>query len=119
MFFKHEGNHQGAIPSLHRKYGQELLMWAGVIWKRKIVFVKFRHKAAPKNYDIVCPNLPMECSENAFWAITPTPKLPQSKPLYPHVVHGMVSNTCFALCRRNAHFLSRCAGEMHTSWTPA
>ena len=28
-------------------------MWAGVIWKRKIVFGKFRHKAAPKNDDIV------------------------------------------------------------------
>jgi hypothetical protein len=53
MFFKLKGNHQGVIPSLYRKYGQELLMWAGVIWKRKIVFGKFRHKAAPKNDDIV------------------------------------------------------------------
>ena len=56
----------------------------------------------------------MECSENAFWAITPTPKLPQSKPLYPQV-QGSDLNTCFAFCRRNANFLSRCAGEMHTS----
>ena len=28
MFFKLNGNHQGANPSLYRKYGQELLMWA-------------------------------------------------------------------------------------------
>ena len=104
-------------------------MWAGVIWKRKIVFGKFRHKAAPKNYDIVCPNLPMECSENAFWAITPTPNLPPSKPLYPkihwsqlhllahavpicfeHMLCVVTAKCTFlvALCRRNAHFLDPC-----------
>jgi hypothetical protein len=53
MFFKLKGNHQGAIPSLYRQYGQELLMWAGVIWKRKIVFGKIRHKGVQKNDDIV------------------------------------------------------------------
>ena len=120
MFFKLKGNHQGANPSLCRKYGPELLMWAGVIWQRKIVFGKFRHKRAQKNDEIIHLLIGQwNVLKNAFWAITPTPRLPQSKPLYPHVVHGSVLNTCFALCRRNAHFLSRCAGEMHTSWTPA
>ena len=28
-------------------------MWAGVIWKRKIVFGKFRHKRAQKNDEII------------------------------------------------------------------
>ena len=122
MFFELKGNHQGANPSLYRKYGKELLMWAGVIWQKKIVFGKLKispQGGAKKQRHCLSPIWPMECSENAFWAITPTPKLRQSKPLYPHVVHGSVLNTCFALCRRNAHFLSRCAGEMHTSWTPA
>ena len=53
MFFKLWGNHQGANPSLYKNYGQELLMWAGVIWKRKIVFAKFRHKRAQKNDEII------------------------------------------------------------------
>ena len=45
MFFKLKGNHQGANPSLYRKYGQELLMWAGIIWPRKIVFGKLKNFA--------------------------------------------------------------------------
>ena len=53
MFFKLWGNHHGANPSLYKNYGQELLMWAGVIWKRKIVFAKFRHKRAQKNDEII------------------------------------------------------------------
>ena len=86
MFFKLKGNHHGANPSLYKNYGQELLMWAGVIWKRKIVFGKFRQQGgAKKRRNNIFPNWPMECSENAFWANTPTPNLPQSKTLYAQI----------------------------------
>jgi hypothetical protein len=67
MFFKLKGNHQGANPSLYRKYGRELLMWEGVIWQRKIVFGKFRQRGRrQKTTTFYTPIWPMECSENAF-----------------------------------------------------
>ena len=53
MFFKLNGNHQGVNPSLYKKYGQELLMWVGVIWQRKKLFGKFRHKGSQKNDEII------------------------------------------------------------------
>ena len=65
--------------------------------------IRGRHKRG----NCSSPNWPKECSENAFGDISPTPNLPQSKPLYPQV-HGSVLNTCFALCRRNAHLLDPC-----------
>ena len=37
-------------------------MWAGVIWKRKIVFGKFRHKRAQKN-DEISNNLTLHLKE--------------------------------------------------------
>ena len=57
--------------------------------------VNFRHEenslrkispqgGARKRRHCISPNWPMECSDG-FWAITPTPNLPQSKPLYPQI----------------------------------
>ena len=40
---------------------------------------------AKKRRHCLSPIWPMECSENAFQAITPTPKLPQSKTLYAQI----------------------------------
>ena len=74
MFFKLKGNHQGANPNLYRKYGQELLMWAGVIWQRKIVFGKFRQQGgAKKQRHCLSPIWPMECTENGYNSHTEPP----------------------------------------------
>ena len=95
-------------------------MWAGVIWKRKIVFGKFRHKGAQKNDEKMSISY---FANGMFWKRV----LGYNSHTEPPTVKTFISTdsleSAATFGTRRAHLFwthaSRCAGEMHTSWTPA